>query len=77
MSPRTSVAEAGYRRLQRDLQNLGGNTETRTVGQDHKVEVEDEEELQAELAEDGARQAANVPLSELVRRFRANRLYEE
>lgn len=77
MSPRTSVAEAGYRRLLRDLRNPNGNTETRTVGQDHKAEVDDEEELQAELAEAGARQAANVPLSELVRRFRENRLYEE
>lgn len=76
MSRKDEIAEAGWRKLHRDVQ-LDGPANTRTEGVCPKVDVEDEEQLAAELAEAGAGRLQSVPLPELVRRFRENRLYEE
>ena len=69
------IAAAGWRKLRRDVVR-DGPVPTRTVGVDPKPTPEDEEELAGELAEAGAGRTQNVPLPELVRRFRENRLYE-
>ena len=76
MSRKDDIAEAGWRKLHRDVQ-LDGPPDTRTEGVCHKADAADEQQLAAELTEAGVGRSQNVPLPELLRRFRENRLYEE